>query len=64
MAFEGGLKSRWAGRVTTNLSVFSIDWTDLQLNMPNLLVPGQFFISNVGPAREQRRRGRGERPRP
>ena len=37
--------------MTTNLSVFSIDWTDLQLNKPNPQVPGQFFISNVGGAR-------------
>lgn len=49
---EGGLKSAWAGgRVTTNVSVFSIDWQDLQLNLPNPQVPGQFFISNVGEAR-------------
>ena len=49
---EGGLKSAWAGRrVTANLSVFSIDWQDLQLNLPNIQVPGQFFISNVGKAR-------------
>jgi iron complex outermembrane recepter protein len=45
---EGGLKSAWAGRrVTTNVSVFSIDWQDLQLNLPNPQVPGQFYISNV-----------------
>jgi iron complex outermembrane receptor protein len=50
--FEGGLKSAWmARRVTANLSVFSIDWKDLQLNLPNAAVPGQFFISNVGRAR-------------
>ncbi len=48
---EGGLKSRWAGRVITNVSVFSIDWSDLQLNVPNPFVPGQFYISNVGSAR-------------
>jgi iron complex outermembrane recepter protein len=51
---EGGLKSAWAGRrVTTNVSVFSIDWEDLQLNLPNLQVPGQFYISNVGKARSR-----------
>jgi iron complex outermembrane receptor protein len=49
---EGGLKNAWAGgRVTANLSVFSIDWKDLQLNVPNVAVPGQFYISNVGKAR-------------
>ena len=49
---EGGLKSAWAGRrVTANLSAFSIDWQDLQLNLPNPRVPGQFYISNVGKAR-------------
>ena len=35
----------------TNLAVFSIDWQDLQLNLPNPQVPGQFYISNVGQAR-------------
>ena len=49
---EGGLKSAWMNRrVTANLSVFSIDWQDLQLNLPNPQVPGQFYISNVGQAR-------------
>ena len=48
---EGGLKSTWGnGRVTTNIDVFSIMWDDLQLNVPNLQVPGQFFIANVGKA--------------
>ena len=48
---EGGVKTRWAeGRVTTNASVFRIDWADLQLNLPNPTVPGQFYISNVGSA--------------
>lgn len=49
---EGGLKTAWASRrVTANLAVFTIDWTDLQLNLPDARVPGQFFISNVGSAR-------------
>ena len=49
---EGGLKSSWAGRrVTANVAVFTIDWSDLQLNLPNPSVPGQFYISNVGSAR-------------
>jgi iron complex outermembrane receptor protein len=48
---EGGVKSQWAGRVTANVAVFSIDWSDLQLNVPNPFVPGQFYIANVGSAR-------------
>lgn len=51
MHVEGGMKSTWAdGRVTANASVFFIDWDDLQLNVPNAFVPGQFFIANVGAA--------------
>ena len=49
---EGGVKTSWASRrVTANVAVFTIDWTDLQLNLPNPAVPGQFYISNVGTAR-------------
>lgn len=48
---EGGLKSSWAGgRVTANAAVFFIDWDDLQLNLPNPFVPGQFYIANSGAA--------------
>ena len=48
---EGGLKTSWAGgRVSGNASVFSIEWEDLQLNLPNLAAPGQFYIANVGGA--------------
>jgi len=49
---EGGLKTAWAGgRVTTNAAFFTTDWDDLQLNLPNPFVPGQFYIANVGAAR-------------
>jgi len=49
---EGGVKTSWAGgRVAANAAVFYIDWSDLQLNLPNLNVPGQFYIANVGGAR-------------
>ena len=34
-----------------NAAVFFIDWDDLQLNLPNPEVPGQFYIANVGGAR-------------
>jgi iron complex outermembrane receptor protein len=49
--FEGGLKTTWAnGRVAANAAVFRIDWADMQLNLPNLFVPGEFYIANVGGA--------------
>jgi iron complex outermembrane receptor protein len=49
---EGGVKTAWAaGRVSANAAVFFIDWADLQLNLPDLDVPGQFYIANVGTAR-------------
>lgn len=49
---EGGWKSTLAaGRVAANGAVFYINWDDLQLNVPNPFVPGQFYISNVGRAR-------------
>lgn len=49
---EGGVKSALAGgRVAASAAVFVIDWDDLQLNVPNPFVPGQFYIFNVGAAR-------------
>jgi iron complex outermembrane recepter protein len=48
---EAGVKSSLAGgKVAATAAVFFIDWDDLQLNVPNPFVPGQFFISNVGGA--------------
>jgi iron complex outermembrane receptor protein len=48
---EGGWKSLWAGgRLQANAAAFYIDWDDLQLNVPNPGVPGQFYIANVGAA--------------
>ncbi len=50
--FESGVKGGFAsGRVAASAAVFYIDWADLQLNVPNPFVPGQFYISNVGEAR-------------
>ena len=51
---EGGVKTTWmGGRVTANAAVFRIDWDDLQLNLPDPIVPAQFFIANVGGAVSQ-----------
>lgn len=48
---EGGAKSTMAGgRVIANAAIFVIDWDDLQLNVPDPFVPGQFYIANVGGA--------------
>ena len=48
---EAGLKSILAGgRLLANAAAFSIDWSDLQLNLPNPEVPAQFYIANVGNA--------------
>ena len=48
---EGGIKSlAMDGRIRFNAALFWIDWQDLQLNLPNLQSPGQFFIANVGSA--------------
>jgi len=48
---EGGVKSTVAGgRVSATGAVFFIDWDDLQLNVPNPFVLGQFYIFNVGSA--------------
>jgi iron complex outermembrane receptor protein len=51
---EGGVKTTLAGgRVSANAAVFFIDWDDLQLNVPNPFVPGQFYIFNAGAARSR-----------
>jgi iron complex outermembrane receptor protein len=48
---EGGAKTTFAdGRVIANAAAFYIDWTDLQLNLPIPMNPGQFYIANVGGA--------------
>ena len=48
---EAGLKTLFSnGRVALNSAVFFIDWNDLQLNVPNVNVPGQLYIANVGGA--------------
>ncbi len=49
---ETGVKSSlFAGRMAASAAVFFIDWDNLQLNVPNPFVPGQFYIANVGGAR-------------
>ena len=49
--YEGGVKTSALGdRLTANVAAFHIDWSDLQVNVPNAQVPGQFFIGNAAGA--------------
>ncbi|MBP1637083.1 MAG: TonB-dependent receptor [Acidobacteria bacterium] len=49
---EAGLKTTWMnGRLSVNAAAFRIIWDDMQLNVPNPVVPAQFYIANVGGAR-------------
>ena len=49
--YEGGVKtSALGGRLIANLAAFHIDWDDLQVFVPNPLVPAQFFVSNAAGA--------------
>ena len=49
--YEGVVKSSaLGGRVTASVAAFRIDWRDLQVNVPNPLVPAQFFIANAAGA--------------
>jgi len=49
--YEAGFKSSWCNdRLTANLAAFYTHWDNLQLNVPNPSVPGQFYIANVGAA--------------
>jgi iron complex outermembrane receptor protein len=49
--YEAGAKASLLNqRLSIGVAVFRIDWSDIQLNVPNPAVPAQFFISNTGKA--------------
>ena len=49
--YEGGAKALWFGRrLLVNAAVFYTSWRDMQVNLPNPLVPLQFFIANAAGA--------------
>jgi iron complex outermembrane receptor protein len=49
--YEGGVKTLWfADRLSVNAAAFYLTWSDMQVNLPNPFVPGQFFISNAAGA--------------
>jgi iron complex outermembrane receptor protein len=52
--YEAGVKTSWlADRVFLDAAAFFIDWSDMQLNVPNPAVPAQFYIASVGGARSK-----------
>jgi iron complex outermembrane receptor protein len=49
--YEGGVKTLWfSRRLSLNAAAFFIDWTDLQINVPNPFSPLQFYLANAGEA--------------
>ena len=49
--YEGGVKTLWFDRrMSVNATVFHLDWNDMQVNLPNPFVPGQFYIANAAGA--------------
>jgi iron complex outermembrane receptor protein len=49
--YEAGVKtSAFENRLAFSAAAFRIDWQDLQVNVPNPLVPAQFFIGNAAGA--------------
>ena len=51
--YEGGVKTSFRDRLSLTAAAFRIDWRDLQVNVPNPLVPAQFFIANAAGATSQ-----------
>jgi iron complex outermembrane recepter protein len=49
--YEGGVKTTaFDDRLSASVATFYIDWQDLQVNVPNPLVPAQFFVANAAGA--------------
>jgi len=52
--YEVGVKSSLGeGRVFLAATAFQVDWEDMQLSVPNPVIPGRFFLDNVGEARSR-----------
>jgi len=50
--YEGGVKTTWFDRrLVANAAAFYLRWRDMQVNVPNPVVPGQFFIANAAGSR-------------
>ncbi len=49
--YEGGIKTLWFDRrMAMNATVFHLRWSEMQVNLPNPFVPGQFYIANAAGA--------------
>lgn len=49
--YEGGIKTLWLDRrMAMNATVFHLRWNDMQVNLPNRFVAGQFYIANAAGA--------------
>jgi iron complex outermembrane receptor protein len=49
--YEGGIKTQWfQDRLSVNATAFYTQWRDMQLNVPDPIVPLQFYIDNAGEA--------------
>jgi len=52
--YEAGVKTSWLGnRLSLDAAAFLIDWSDMQVNVPNPAVPAQYYIASVGGARSK-----------
>ncbi len=52
--YEAGFKADlMANRIYLAATLFSLDWEDMQLSVPNLIIPGRFHLDNVGEASSQ-----------
>ncbi len=52
--YEAGFKANlMANRLFLAATLFSLDWEDMQLSVPNLIIPGRFHLDNVGEASSQ-----------
>jgi iron complex outermembrane recepter protein len=52
--YEAGVKTSWLGnRMSLDAAAFLIDWSDMQVNVPNPAVPAQYYIASVGGARSK-----------
>lgn len=51
---ETGIKTHWLShRIVANMAAFYIEWKDRQLELPHAMIPGRYYLDNVGEAVSQ-----------